>query len=113
MSFLAAFALENFRVPDVPTLVVATASWGISAALLALCLHTIWEGGSISIQEKLTEVLQNAVARVQQLWLYQKLKSRKRKEGSEAGADVDATVAPDTDNVAAIELQNQGGVEDV
>ena len=107
VSFLAAFALENYRVPDVPTIVVATASWAISAALLALCLHTIWEGGGISIREKLGEARQAVVACLQQLWIFQIRMRGHEDSGPDDGAEVDS--APDEGNVAkpaSMELQS-------
>lgn len=98
-----------------PTIVIATTSWGIAAALLALCLHTIWEGGSISIREKFNEVLQYADAQCQRLSNYQKYKSHKREDSASAGADVDAAIASATGNTSMIdsELQKQGSMEDV
>lgn len=88
VSFLAAFALENYRVPDVATIVVATTSWAISAALLALCLHTIWEGGGISIREKIREVGQMAVTLLKQPWhLFQRIKAWERSFPERANVD--------------------------
>lgn len=90
-----------------PTIVVATASWAISAALLALCLHTIWEGGGISIREKLGEARQAVVVRLQQLWIFQIRMRGHEDSGPDAGAEVDS--APDEGNVAkpaSMEMQS-------
>ena len=115
MSFLAAFALENYRVPDPPTIVVATASWAISAALLALCLHTIWEGGGISIREKLDEVRQAVADHLLRLWVFAKVGTRGHKVPEvNPEAEEDGTPAPDEDNIAKpvdIELQTVEGAE--
>ncbi|TFY63074.1 hypothetical protein EVJ58_g3457 [Rhodofomes roseus] len=67
VSFMLAFAFENFRVLDIPTIAVATTSWALAAILLVLCLHTIWEGGGFSLRKEIGALYQRANNNVQ-LW---------------------------------------------
>ncbi|KZT69934.1 hypothetical protein DAEQUDRAFT_232046 [Daedalea quercina L-15889] len=99
VSFLVAFACENFRVPDVPSIIVATTAWGLSAALLVLCLHTIWEGGSISIRAELDKVRKTVYNHLNPLQIIHCVKAIRRKR-KDTGSDMAAAMS------AGIEMQS-------
>ncbi|KAH9922505.1 uncharacterized protein B0H18DRAFT_1017903 [Fomitopsis serialis] len=102
VSFLLAFAFENFRVKDTATLVVASTAWGLAVILLVLCLYTIWEGGEISIRQKMRELYQQANDKLQ-LSMRQFMKQKQH-------ADQNSCTAPgSSSNVAVptgIEMQS-------
>ncbi|KAH9914799.1 uncharacterized protein B0H18DRAFT_1125286 [Fomitopsis serialis] len=102
LAFLLAFAFENFRILDIPTLVVATTAWGLAVALVALSLHTMWQGGGFSLRQKMRELYQQ---------VYDKSQLRMREfvqKKQHANRDQD-TVPSTSSNFAiptAIELQS-------